>query len=311
MKNGFVFLFSLFLTATFLSAETDQSKKIYELIYEDLQRLSQHVSELDKKIDLNSSNIKALTNILEEVLALNQRLQSEQASLKEDQKQVPPQIQIVLSRLDVLNRNLNTFAGELAEIKSIVMALPSFSAEGQTAENQAEQTPSEQKTANQETAQGGGTGTGAKGEEAVSETQINEQPAIKDMPRLSPQEVYNLAYSDYLKGNYQLAIDGFTLYLLQFSDSPVADDAAYWIGECQFSQEKFAEAIDQFNDLIINYPTGDKIPAAYLKKGISLLELERNEEALSVFKLLISKYPYEEETKIAQEKIKEIRLQNA
>ena len=108
-----------------------------------------------------------------------------------------------------------------------------------------------------------------------------------------------------------MAIDGFTLYLLQFSDSPVADDAAYWIGECHFSQENFEEAIDQFNELILNYSTGDKIPAAYLKKGISLLELERNEEALSVFKLLISKYPYEEETRIAQEKIKEIRLNHA
>jgi tol-pal system protein YbgF len=311
MKKGFVFLFALFLIANWLSAETDQSKKIYELIYEDLQRLSQHVLELDKKIDLNSSDIKALAKMLNEVLTLNQRLQSEQASLKEDQKQIPPQIQTVLSRLDVLNRDLNSFAGELAEIKSIVMALPSFFTEGQTAENRAVQMSTEQKTADQESAQGESTGTATKGEEAVSETQISEQPSVKDLPRLSPQEVYNLAYSDYLKGNYQMAIDGFTLYLLQFSDSPVADDASYWIGECHFSQEKFEEAIDQFNELILNFPTGDKIPAAYLKKGISLLELERTEEALSVFKLLISKYPYEEETKIAQEKIKEIRQQNA
>jgi tol-pal system protein YbgF len=311
MKKGFVSLVALFLTATLLSAETDQSKKIYELIYEDLQRLSQHVLELDKKIDLNSSDIKALTKMLNEVLTLNQRLQSEQASLKEDQKQIPPQIQIVLSRLDVLNRNLNTFAGELAEIKSIVMALTSLPGQGQTTENQAEQTSTEQKTAAQESGQEVSKGAAAEGKEALSETQTNEQPAIKDLPRFSPQEVYNLAYSDYLKGNYQMAIDGFTLYLLQFSDSPVADDAAYWIGECHFSQENFEEAIDQFNELILNYSSGDKIPAAYLKKGISLLELERNEEALSVFKLLISKYPYEEETRIAQEKIKEIRLHHA
>ena len=307
MKKGFVSLVALFLTATLLSAETDQSKKIYELIYEDIQRLSQHVLELDKKIEQNSSDIKALTKMLNEVLTLNQRLQSEQASLKEDQKQIPPQIQIVLSRLDVLNRNLNTFVGELAEIKSIVMALTSLPGQGQTTENQAEQTSTEQKTAGQEVDKG----AAAEGKETISETQTNEQPAIKDLPRLSPQEVYNLAYSDYLKGNYQMAIDGFTLYLLQFSDSPVADDAAYWIGECHFSQENFEEAIDQFNELILNYSTGDKIPAAYLKKGISLLELERNEEALSVFKLLISKYPYEEETRIAQEKIKEIRLNHA
>jgi TolA-binding protein len=47
-----------------------------------------------------------------------------------------------------------------------------------------------------------------------------------------------------------------------------------------------------------------------LKKGISLTELGKKEEALSVFKLLISKYPLEEETKIAQQKIRELLSEN-
>jgi len=51
---------------------------------------------------------------------------------------------------------------------------------------------------------------------------------------------------------------------------------------------------------------GNNIPAAYLKKGMCFIELGKRDEALSVFKLLISKYPNDEETKIAQEKIKEL-----
>jgi tol-pal system protein YbgF len=119
-----------------------------------------------------------------------------------------------------------------------------------------------------------------------------------------------MAYSDYRKGNFELAIDGFKMYREQFPESPLADNSLYWIGECYFSQRKFAEAIEQFNELILNYPRGDKVPAAYLKKGISLTELGKKQEALSVFKLLISKYPLEEETKIAQEKIKELLSEN-
>jgi TolA-binding protein len=88
----------------------------------------------------------------------------------------------------------------------------------------------------------------------------------------------------------------------------LADNALYWIGECSFSQRKFSEAIDEFNDLILDYPQGDKIAAAYLKKGLSLAELRRKDEALVVFKLLISKYPLEEEARIAQEKIKELSV---
>jgi tol-pal system protein YbgF len=123
---------------------------------------------------------------------------------------------------------------------------------------------------------------------------------------LSPQEVYNTAYADYLKGNFDLATDGFKIYRDNFPDSPLADNAVYWIGECLFSQRKFSEAIDEFNNLILEYPQGDKIAAAYLKKGLSLVELKRKDEALVVFKLLLSKYPLEEEARIAQEKIKEL-----
>ena len=142
------------------------------------------------------------------------------------------------------------------------------------------------------------------------EKESKEEKAQLPAVSLSPQEVYNMAYSDYLKGNFQLAIDGFKIYKEQFSESPLADNAQYWIGECYFSQEKFEEAIEEFNDSILNYPHGDKISAAYLKKGLSLLELGKKEEALSVFKLMVSKYPLSEETKLAQEKIKELTQEN-
>jgi tol-pal system protein YbgF len=123
---------------------------------------------------------------------------------------------------------------------------------------------------------------------------------------LSPQEVYNTSYADYLKGSFELAIDGFKLYRETFPDSPLADNALYWIGECQYSLRKFTEAIDEFNNLILNYPQSDKVAASYLKKGLALAELKQKDEALVVFRLLVSKFPLEEEAKIAQEKIKEL-----
>ena len=39
-----------------------------------------------------------------------------------------------------------------------------------------------------------------------------------------------------------------------------------------------------------------------------MAELRRKDDALVVFKLLISKYPLEEEARIAQEKIKELSV---
>jgi tol-pal system protein YbgF len=147
-------------------------------------------------------------------------------------------------------------------------------------------------------------------EDKKEDEQTEEVPEKPPLTHLSPKEVYNMAYSDYRKGNFELAIDGFKMYREQFPESPLVDNSLYWIGECYFSQKKYAEAIEQFNELLLNYPRGDRIPAAYLKKGISLMELRKKEESLIVFKLLISKYPLEEETKIAQQKIRELLLEN-
>jgi len=297
MKKGVSTFFALFLIAAAPFALGEQSKKTYELIYQDLQRLTQHILDLEKTTGQNSEDIQALKKILQELLTLSLRFQTEQASIKEDQKQIPSQFQVVLAKLDVLNTKLNNFSSELLEIKEIVLTPPEPQpAEQSDEEESKESPPTEQKT-----------------EETKTETKEENlgEEELPEIPQLSPQEVYNIAYSDYLNGNYQLAIDGFALFLEQFSSSPVADDAAYWIGECYFSQSKFEEAATQFADLILNFPEGDKIPSAYLKKGLSLLELEKKDEALSVFKLLISKYPFEDETRIAQEKIKEIRKTNA
>jgi tol-pal system protein YbgF len=302
MKKGFSTLFALFLISAVLFAHTEQSKKTYELIYQDLQRLTQYVLDLEKTTGQNREDIQALKKILQELLTLSLRFQTEQASIKEDQKQIPSQFQAVLARLDALNTKLNNFSSELLEIKEIVLTPPEPQPAEQTDEGDSGDTPpAEQKTEEEEFKEEN------LGEEDVTEEEQKDLEESFEFPQLSPQEVYNIAYSDYLNGNYQMAIDGFALFLEQFSDSPVADDASYWIGECYFSQSKFEEAASQFTDLILNFPEGDKIPSAYLKKGLSLLELEKEDEALSVFKLLISKYPFEEETRIAQEKIKEIR----
>jgi tol-pal system protein YbgF len=270
-------------------AGQSKSKRTYELIYEDVQRLKQQILSIEQNIEKNSEDVKAIKNLLSEILTLSKSLQSEQASIKEEQKRLPSQYQILVSKIDAVNFQINRFSQELLELKRATLVAEAQAVEGEEAGT--EQPPSEKTEVQEETEESG---------------QQEEEPPVQIRSDLSPQEVYNMAYSDYLKGNFQLAIDGFKIYLQQFPESPIVDNALYWVGECYFSQKNYTEAIDRYNELILNYPEGDKTPAAYLKKGISLMELDRKEEALSAFKLLISKYPFEEETKIAQQKIKEL-----
>jgi tol-pal system protein YbgF len=258
----------------------DRSKKAYELIYEDVQVLKKQLFALEEKIDRSAADIESLKAQVRDLQSLIKLLQADQGNVQEGIKNVPSQYQFLLDKIGQVNQLLAKISEDLLTMRGGPAPAPVPGQE--TKEKPAapvEKKPTEQKS---------------------------PLPPAVTPTSLSPQEVYNTAYADYLKGNFDLATDGFKIYRDNFPDSPLADNALYWIGECFFSQRKFSEAVDEFNNLILDYPQGDKIAAAYLKKGLSLAELRRKDEALVVFKLLISKYPLEEEARIAQEKIKEL-----
>jgi len=263
--------------------EADQSRKAYELIYDDVQLLKQQLLLLDKKIDQNREDILSIKARIDELLNLSRTGQSEQTRLKEGQDEVLNQYRVLLEKFDSLNDQLIKMYEDMVMIKRATLPV------AEETDEAAAEAPTEKDI-------------------DAPPSEETEEIILPLDPNLSPQEVYNMARSDYLKGNFDLAIEGFSIYGQHFPESPLADNALYWIGECYFSQSQYENAIERFNSLILKFPGGDKIAAAYLKKGISLIELDKKEEALSVFKLLINKFPLEEETKIAQQKIKELGL---
>lgn len=273
-----------FLSVILLSGQSKE-KKVYELIYNDIQLLKQQLQKLDEKIQQNREDIYTMQKQITEILNLSRLSRTEQAKLVSEQQKLPVQYLNILEKFESLSSDLAGLSQKLMEIQRAAATPPE--------EESGEQLPPPP--------------------EKAGETTIEEapDPPISVLPpNLSAKEVYDMALQDYRKGNFQLAIDGFSIYRDHFSESPLADNAVYWIGECYFSQERYEEAITQFNDLILNYSQGDKIPAAYLKKGISLINQEKKEEALAVLKTLISKFPLEDETAIAQQKIKELGYKN-
>jgi tol-pal system protein YbgF len=267
------------------AAGQDKSKKTYELIYDDVQLLKAQIQSLRTRLDQNAEQIRLVTEQLKALTELVRQSISDQAALKENLQAVPSQYQDMLRKIDQLSLEVQRISAELAGARGTQTAPP---AGGETAQAGAAPVKKpEQKT-----------GTA----EAAAQKPVVPPP----VSNISPQEAYRMAYNDYLKGNYDLAVESFKLYLQQFPDSPLADNALYWIGECHFSQKKYEEAIDSFNRVILIYPQGDKVAAAYLKKGISYTELGKKDEALAVFKILVTKYPLQEETRIAQDKIKEL-----
>lgn len=262
------------------SAAQDRNKKAIDLVYDDVQALKEQVKDLRARLDRSAEEIAAVREQLRIIGDLIRQSASDQAGLREGLRAVPAQYQDLVRRIDQLTIELQRMSAELAAARAPEPA-PAAPEEKPASKTPREPLPK-------------------KGPDT------KPPPAAPPQPTVPPQEAYAMAYNDFLRGNYDLAIESFKLYRQQFPTSPLADNALYWIGECRYSQRKFVEAIDTFDELILTYPQGDKAAAAYLKKGLSFVELGRKEEAVATLKLLTVKYPLEEESRIAQDKIKEL-----
>lgn len=122
----------------------------------------------------------------------------------------------------------------------------------------------------------------------------------------SPESIYYTAYSDYIKKNYDLAVQGFIQFINLYPGNALADNSLYWIGECYYAQKKYQEAVNTFKELKNKYQDGDKVPDAILKEAFALIEMGKQSEGIEVLKEVISRFPLSEEASLAQQKIKEV-----
>ncbi|MFN3412690.1 MAG: tol-pal system protein YbgF [Thermoanaerobaculum sp.] len=128
-------------------------------------------------------------------------------------------------------------------------------------------------------------------------------PAALGAQPSEPAQLYNSAYEDYMRGNYDLAIQGFSEYLRRYPETELADNALYWIGECHYSKKDYDKAIDTFTQLLNSYKTSDKAAAALLKKGFAYLEKGDKSQAVINLQYVVFEYPASPEASLAKERL--------
>jgi tol-pal system protein YbgF len=125
----------------------------------------------------------------------------------------------------------------------------------------------------------------------------------------APAELYDTAYSDYNKGRYPLAIQGFQEYLAAYPNTDLSDNAQYWIGECLYAQKKYPDAIAAFDKLLKQWPKSDKAAAALLKKAYALAEVGQKAEAAVALQYVVHEYPAAEEARLARTRLKSMGIE--
>ncbi len=129
----------------------------------------------------------------------------------------------------------------------------------------------------------------------------------KSKSSLTPTEAYNLAYNDYLKGNYDLAIIGFQNFVQEYTGSGLIPQAIYWTGESYYNKRSYNKAIEQFDQILQQYPKSEKAPNALLKDGFAYLELGDRIKGRLYLKKVIEQFPNSNESSLAKDKLASLR----
>ena len=122
-------------------------------------------------------------------------------------------------------------------------------------------------------------------------------------PPPAPDVLYNTALRDYTSGNYPLSMQEFTDYLRFYSDTPLASNAQFYIGDIYYQQGLFEKAIQEYDKAIEQYSDGNKTAAAQLKKGFALLNMNLSTEGIQELSNLVKRFPNTTESSLAQDKI--------
>lgn len=89
------------------------------------------------------------------------------------------------------------------------------------------------------------------------------------------QGYYKTAFDLLKAGQYDKAITAFQQFLAAFPDSPLADNAQYWLGEAYYVNKDFESALKSFRTVVERWPNSRKLADALLKIGYCNYELKR------------------------------------
>jgi tol-pal system protein YbgF len=131
-----------------------------------------------------------------------------------------------------------------------------------------------------------------------------QQQALVNAP--PPDVLYNNAVRDYNGGKNDLALQECSDYIKYYPNTDLAGNCYFYLGEIQFRQGNYQQAAQSYDQVLQNFPSGNKAASAQLKKGFALVELGKQDEGVSELRRLIQRYPHSPEALQARDRLRKL-----
>jgi tol-pal system protein YbgF len=125
-------------------------------------------------------------------------------------------------------------------------------------------------------------------------------------PAPSADTLYSNGLRDITSGKYDLARQEFQDYLKYYSDTDLASNAQFYLGEIAYSQKNYDQAVTEYERVLTNYPKSFKLAPAHLKKGMALIDLGQKTAGVRELRDVVKRFPGTEEERRARAKLKEL-----
>ena len=146
----------------------------------------------------------------------------------------------------------------------------------------------------------------------AAQQNLNTQQAQAPPSQAPPPDVlYNNALRDYNGGNADLATQEFNDYIKYYPNTDLAGNSYFYLAELQFKQGKYQQAVQNYDQVLQNFPSGNKAAAAELKKGIALVQLGQKDEGIRELRHVVQRYPRTNEALQAKEALRKLGVATA
>jgi tol-pal system protein YbgF len=120
--------------------------------------------------------------------------------------------------------------------------------------------------------------------------------ATQDIAR----HLYDRVMDEFRQKDYEAALAGFRFFMELHSQSILAANAQYWIGECEYRLGRYQDALTSFYNVMSYYPLSSKLPASTLKIGQIYTKLHDKEKARMMYERVVDQYPDLAEAEVAR-----------
>jgi TolA-binding protein len=127
---------------------------------------------------------------------------------------------------------------------------------------------------------------------------------IPAAPQMSSEAMWSSAFRDFSTGKQELAMQEFNDIVKNYPGTDTAANAQYYIGYMYFNAQQYEDAVKAF-DVLLTFNENSKTQEALYYKAVSLLKAEHRTAAADTFKEFLRRYPQSDHADQAR---KDLRL---